>query len=106
MPRRESDVPLTLAVFNAAAIPENENHGLFVDTLRRALDTPLVLLVDTGPYRARLGGDGAGARLDERLEAWRGFATQRRVAVCFVDLAAPDLAQAERDLAPALEAAA
>jgi len=107
LPRREADVPLTLAVFNAAAIPENENHGLFVDTLRGALDTPLALLVDTGPYRARLGTDAAASqRLAERLDAWRSFAAQRRLPVSFVDLGAPDATQAERDLAPALEAAA
>lgn len=105
--RREADVPLSLAVFNAAAIPENENHGLFVDTLRGALDTPLALIVDTGPYHARLGTDAAaGVRLTERLDAWRGFATQRQLPVSFVDLAAPDTTQAERDLTPALEASA
>lgn len=104
--RREADVPLTLAVFSAAAIPENENHGLFLDTLRSALDTPLALLVDTGPYAARLGTDAAARqRLAERLDAWRGFARQRELAVSFVDLAAPDAGQVERDLAPLLESA-
>jgi len=107
LPRREADVPLTLAVFNAAAIPENENHGLFVDTVRSALDTPLALIVDTGPYRARLGTDAAAnQRLAERLTAWHGFAAQRRLPISFIDLAAPDAGQAERDLAPALEATA
>ena len=90
-------------MFNAAATPENENHGLFVDHLRRALDTPVALVVDTSHYRRRLGAQaGAQARLQERCDAWQAFGAQRGLAVACVDLAAPDLAAAERDLAAPL----
>src|SRR5262245_28747941 len=53
--RRQADIALTFAVFNASATPENENHGAFVDVLREALDMPVGLIVDTAPYRQRLG---------------------------------------------------
>lgn len=96
--RREDDVPLTLAVFNAAATPENENHGRYLDTLRAAIDGPLALLLDTGPYARRLGAGGA-ARLDERVRNWSAFAAGRGLAFAATDLAAPDLAAAERALA-------
>ncbi len=97
--RHDADIALTLALFNAAATPENENHGLFVDTLRRALDTPVALLVDSSHYRRRLGSQaGAQQRLQERCDAWRAFGAQRGVAVACVDLSAPDLVSAEREL--------
>lgn len=101
--RREEDVPLTLALFTATATPENENHGLFLDTLRAAVETPLAVVVDTGPYRQRLGAPpGAIARIDERCRAWQAFANHRGLPVACIDLGAPDLARAEADLAGAL----
>ncbi len=101
--RREDDLPLTLAVFNAAATPENENHGRFLDTLKSALDTPLAVVVDTAPYRLRLGGQsGANARVDERCHAWNGFAVQRGLPIACIDFTVPDLGRAESDLAAAL----
>jgi hypothetical protein len=101
--RREDDVPLTLAIFNAAATPENENHGLFLDTLKSALDTPLAVVVDSAPFRRRLGGQsGANERVDERCHAWQGFAAQRGLPVACIDFTAPELGRAETDLAAAL----
>ena len=101
--RREDDLPLTLAVFNAAATPENENHGRFLDTLKAALDTSLAVVVDTAPYRRRLGAQsGANERMDERCQAWNGFAAQRGVPVACIDFTAPQLGRAEADLAAAL----
>jgi hypothetical protein len=103
LPRNETDVPLTLAVFNAAATPEAENHGRFLDNLRAALETPLAVVIDTTAYRRRLGVQaGAEARLGERCNAWRTFADSRGLPAACVDLATPDVAAAERDLAPAL----
>jgi hypothetical protein len=107
MPRREDDVTLLLAVFNASSIPENENHGRFLETLRNASDTPIALLVDLGPYRRRLGSQaGADDRLDERRRAWQSFATERGMTIACIDLGAPDLTAAEADLAPVLGTAA
>jgi hypothetical protein len=101
--RREDDLPLTLAVFNAAATPENENHGRFLDTLKSALDTPLAVVIDTGPYRRRLAGQsGANERVDDRCRAWQGFAAQRDLPFACIDFTAPDLGRAEADLAAAL----
>jgi hypothetical protein len=101
--RREDDLPLTLAVFNAAATPENENHGRFLDTLKAALDTPLAVVVDTAPYRQRLGAQaGASERVEERCQAWSGFAVQRGLPVACIDFTSPHLDRAEEDLAAVL----
>jgi len=96
-------VALDLALFNLAATPEQENHGLFLDTLKAATAAPRAVLIDEAPYRHRLGTQaGAETRLAERREAWRAFATSRGWPITFADLAAPDLAQIERDLGTVL----
>lgn len=103
LPRNETDVPLTLAVFNAAATPEPENHGRFLDTLRAGTEGSLAVVIDTATYRRRLGAQaGAEGRLSERCHAWRTFAESHGLAAACVDLATPDSAAAERDLAAAL----
>jgi len=99
--RSEPDVPLTLAVFSAAATPEQENHGRFLDALRGAIDAPLALVLDTGSYRRKLG-PAANDRVRERVAAWRAFAATRGLAFTDLDLATPDLRNAERELAPVL----
>jgi hypothetical protein len=96
-------VDLDLAVFNLAATPEPENHGAFLAVLGPAASAHRAALVDEGPYRRRLGAQAGGAaRLAERRAAWRAFAATQGWAVVFADLAAPDLAQLERDLGPLL----
>lgn len=103
IPRAEDDVPLLLAVFNASAIPENENHGRFLDALREATTVPPVLLVDIGPYQRRLGTQaGASERIEERCRAWQTFARERSLVATCADLAAPDLRGTEAGLAPAI----
>jgi hypothetical protein len=103
--RSEPDVPLTLAVFSAAATPEQENHGRFLDAVRSAMDAPLALVLDTGPYRRKLG-PAANDRVRERVAAWRAFAVARGLPLTDLDLATPDLKSAERELASALGAVA
>ena len=49
----------------------------------------------------RLGPE-AGARLEERGRSWRAFAAARGLRCACVDLAAPPLAELERELGPAL----
>jgi hypothetical protein len=99
-------VGLSVALFNLASTPEHENHGAFLDSLRAATGPRLVALVDEAPYRRRLGdAPAARERLAERRAAWSGFCSARAVHVAFVDLAAPDLAQLERDVEPVLAAA-
>jgi hypothetical protein len=103
LPRQEVDVPLMLAVFNAATTPEQENHGRFLDALRRASDTPLAVLVDLEPYRRRLGMmGGAAERLQERCRAWQAFAADRGLSAVCIDLSAPELGRIEAELQPAL----
>ena len=99
--RREADIPLTVAVFSASATPEQENHGRFLDTLRQSIDTPIAIVLDTGAYARRLGL-GAEERLHERSVAWRAFAAERGMPLADIDLAAPNLQQAERSLEPVL----
>jgi hypothetical protein len=80
---------------------------MFLDTLRDALRSPLIALVDEASYRRRLGEQPAGhERLSERRDAWSAFCSAHRVNVAFTDLTAPDLAQLERDAEPVLTAAA
>lgn len=100
-------VMLDLALFNLAATPEPENHGAFLAALATLAGPQRAALVDEGPYRRRLGEQAGGAtRLAERRDAWRAFAASQGWPVVFADLAAPDLSQVERDLAPLLTRAA
>ena len=100
-------VGLTVALFSLASTPEHENHGAFLETLRGAVRSPLIALVDEAPYKRRLGGPpAAGDRLAERRHAWSAFCSAHGVNVAFVDLATPDLAQLERDAEPVLAPAA
>lgn len=92
---------LVVALFNLAATPETENHGVFLDGLRSqaAGRGPVVVLVDESPYRRRLGDQpGTDARLAERRQAWSGLAATRGLHALFADLEAPDLAGVEREL--------
>lgn len=99
-------VAFTAALFNLAATPESENHGAFLETLRTAVGDRLIALVDESPFKRRLGDQPAARdRLDERRSAWSAFCSAHRVTVAFVDLAAPDLVQLERDAEPVLAAA-
>jgi hypothetical protein len=60
-------------------------------------------LIDEAPYRRRLGETPAARdRLAERRQAWSAFAAAHGINVAFADLAAPDLAQLERDAEPVL----
>jgi hypothetical protein len=102
----ESPAPLTLALFNLATTPENENHGAFLKALRGApAATRLAALIDESSYRRRIGEHaGADARLDERRSAWRYFCRALQLEAAFIDLSAPDLPATERDLEPVLAA--
>jgi len=90
---------LVIALFNLSATPETENHGVFLDKLKSQTPGTLVMLVDQGPYRERLGTQaGAEARLAERREAWSGFGATRNLRAVFADLAAADFASAQTEL--------
>lgn len=90
---------LVVPLFAAAATPEPENHGVFVDKLAGAASQAQVLaLVDESGFRSRLGE----VRLDERRALWRAALDERRVPALFVDLEQPDLVAAEAALRAAV----
>ncbi len=90
-----------IAVFNAAATPEREAHGAFLEALAARLEPAgaLVALVDESAFLAR-GSDSA--RRAQRQRAWREFCAGQRVPCAFADLAAPTLASATEALDQAL----
>jgi Protein of unknown function (DUF2868) len=80
---------------NLAATPEDENHGTVIAGVRDWLTTgarhaQLLVLVDAGPYAARMAAQGgAKERMAERRRAWLEFVAARGLSACVVDLAAP-----------------
>ncbi len=98
---------LLVAVFNLAATPENENHGVFLDGLLSSGAGAVIALVDESSYRRRLAAQpGTQERLAERRRAWSGLAGTRGLGVVFADLEAADLAAVGRDLELQLSRAA
>jgi hypothetical protein len=93
-----------IALFNAAATPEDETHGAFVAALAAAKGSaPLaVAIVDETALRERSGADAA--RRDERRALWRALCAQHGLRCTFATLAADDLSAAAGDLEAALEA--
>lgn len=76
-------------LFNLATTPEDENHGMVMagvrDHMARHAGAPLIVMVDEGPYRARMAG--MPQRIDERRRAWKDFIAARGLEPRFVDLA-------------------
>jgi hypothetical protein len=89
-------------LLNLAATPEDENHGMVIAGARDwlARERPhaqLLVLLDEGPYRARMALQGAaGERVAQRREAWRSFVADRGIEACFLDLTAPNDAPDEQ----------
>ncbi len=74
-------------LFSLAATPEDENHGLVMAAAREHMagaGGQLLVLVDEGPYRARMG---TGERLAARRLAWSEFVAARGLEPRIVDLA-------------------
>jgi hypothetical protein len=92
-----------VALFNLAATPEPENHGAFVESLRRhdARHAPTVAIVDTSDFVDRFNGDPR--RVAEREAAWRHMLEAKSVEPLFVRLVEPDLREAAAMLAARLE---
>ena len=99
---------LVAALFDLTATPEAENHGRFVELLAQAAQQParsgtaaaVVMLVDETAFARRFGSPSE--RIGQRREAWRKLAESLRMVPVFVNLAAPDLAAAERALQAAV----
>lgn len=92
-----------IALFDMGATPEAEQQGRFLRELAQALPagTPLLVLVDEEAFRARFAA--LEDRLTQRRAAWAALARTLGTAAVFLDLAAPDLATAERLLQAALD---
>ncbi|MBV8804024.1 MAG: DUF2868 domain-containing protein [Sinobacteraceae bacterium] len=75
-----------------ASTPEAENHGAFLTKWRdwlakNAASTPLLILIDEGPYAARMRGEAAfEQRLQERRKLWREFIAGYGLRAGFADL--------------------
>jgi hypothetical protein len=76
----------------AASTPEVENHGAVISTLRDSLTResqplPLLVVIDMGPYAARMQGDATfEQRLRERRKLWSEFVAGYGLRACIVDL--------------------
>jgi hypothetical protein len=78
-----------VVVFDLAGTPEAENHGRLLAGVRAALarrhrDVPLLVLVDSSAYVARMG---FGPRIEERGRTWRAFVADHGARASVVDLA-------------------
>jgi hypothetical protein len=75
-----------------ASTPEVENHGAFLAAWRdwlakHATSSPLLILIDEGPYTARMRGDAAfEQRVQERRGLWREFVAGYGLRAVFADL--------------------
>ena len=79
-------------LMGAASTPEVENHGVVISILRDTLaqksqPLPLLVVIDTGPYAARMQGDVTfEQRLRERRNLWSEFVAGYGLSACLVDL--------------------
>jgi hypothetical protein len=75
-----------------ASTPEVENHGAFLTAWRdwlakHAASTPLLIVIDEGPYAARMRGEAAfEQRIQERRKLWREFVAGYGLRASFADL--------------------
>ncbi len=86
-PAAPDGTTLQLALFDAAATPEPEAQGRFLDALR-AGRPPLVVLVDLSDFVRRFAG--LPERVAERRAAWQRLAAAHGLAAAAVALQAPD----------------
>jgi hypothetical protein len=79
-------------LMTAASTPEAENHGAVIGALRDSLagnsqPLPLLVVIDTGPYAARMQGDATfEQRLRERRTLWSEFVAGYGLSACIVNL--------------------
>ena len=82
----------SVLLMSVASTPEAENHGAVIAAARdwiarTANATPLLVIVDTGPYAARMQGDASlDQRLKERRALWTDFVAGYGLRACIVDL--------------------
>jgi hypothetical protein len=88
LPPTDANAALTVALFSLSATPEQENHGVFLDRLKRQSARGFIALIDESGYLERLGGQ-ADSRAAERMALWRRFCAQHQTPAAVVNLLAP-----------------
>lgn len=87
--RAEESGRCVVLVFSLAQTPEQEVHGDFLEELKERVRGAgaLLVVVDEGPFRARLGDDeDARRRLDERRATWARLLREVRLGALFATL--------------------
>ena len=102
LPLKAGEPAAVIALFTAAATPELEAHGVFLERLVEAVapGTSPVALVDESALQERWSADPA--RRATRRASWRTVADDRGVACAFAALAGFDPAEASGELERAL----
>jgi hypothetical protein len=91
-PIAQATATWNVLLMTLASTPEVENHGAFIGGWRDGLvknanASPLLILIDEGPYASRMRGDaGFELRVQERRKLWREFVAGYGLRACFVDL--------------------
>ena len=80
-------VAYTVVLFNLAATPEKENHGLFLDHLVRLSSRGVAVMIDESALAER----SDAARMAERVALWQQFCGFHRVPATIVNLLNPQL---------------
>ncbi|WP_036170808.1 DUF2868 domain-containing protein [Massilia sp. 9096] len=102
----EEDGTVTAVLFNLSATPEKENHGVFLDAIKRQLPDGLLVLVDkSGMLERSLNPAGDDVRVSERIALWRQFCAYYGVPVSVVNLLQPDKYPLDQDSAKAVTGA-
>ncbi len=83
----DPDVACTAVLFNLAATPEKENHGLFLDHLVRLSPRGVAVLIDESSLLER----SDAARVAERIGLWHQFCGFHNVPATIVNLLNPAL---------------
>ncbi|MES2324636.1 MAG: DUF2868 domain-containing protein [Pseudomonadota bacterium] len=79
------DANVTAVLFNLAATPEKENHGVFLDHLVRNSKRAVSVLIDESALLERSGAE----RVAERRALWQQFCQFHRTSPTFVNLLHP-----------------
>lgn len=80
-------VAVTAVLFNLAATPEKENHGVFLDHLVRSSPRGIAVLVDESGLAERNDPE----RLEQRIALWQQFCSFHGVPATIVNLLHPEL---------------
>lgn len=96
----DGNATLTAVLFNLAATPENENHGVLLDYLVHTSKRGIAVLIDESSYLERIGTQAGGqARIAERMALWRQFCSFHKAPANFVNLLNPGAYSHEAGLA-------